>query len=242
VRISSIHPWHLLKASFQTIPLFYGALLIFSVPLSISPLFDFIVPESLHLVFGTLYYLSIWSIFSAAAILYIYCKINGREITIGQSIQLSLSKFSTLLVWRTLQMFLFIDFIPRLVLITWGIMVEDQSIEDAVRRIWNLTRGYGWQIFGSLIALRLGFRAIQGLSNGVISATFGVSIVDMSQQSSIIYLPGVVAKVFNVGLNVFLFTPFNLTFYLLIFLYLLDVERRRVRSTSTATLAAQPVE
>ncbi|MBD2056571.1 hypothetical protein H6F88_11180 [Oculatella sp. FACHB-28] len=201
------------------------------------------VPESLRSVFSTLYYLSIWSIFSSASVFYIYCKLNCQKISIQQSIRVSLNKFADLLLWKTLQVVLIYTFIiPRLSFVTWAIMIENYSLEDALRRSWNLTRGYGWQIFGSYVAFALGARAATTLSSGLIAAAFGVSLTDLSQPASITDLPSVVAKVADLGLSLFLIQPISLMFYMLIFLYLLDVERQRLSLKSPAAFTTQTVE
>lgn len=242
MRVSSIHPWYLLKSAFRSIQPFYGTLLLLSVPLSISPLFSAMVPEPLRSVFSTLYYLLIWSVFSSASILYIYCKFNHKDISIKQSIKVSLNKFADLLLWKTLQILLIIPIIPRLSFVTWAIVVENYPLEDAIRRSWNLTKGYGWQIFGSYIALGLGTEAVRTLLNRVIAAAFGASPADLSQISSITDLPGVVAQFANLGLAIFLIQPISLVFCTLIFLYLLDVEEQRLNLRSPTAFTTQTVE
>jgi hypothetical protein len=201
------------------------------------------VPETLRPVFSALYYLLIWSIFSSASVLYIYCKFNHKDISLQQSIKVSLNKFADLLLWRTLQMILIFTFIiPRLSFVTWAIVIENYPLEDALRRSWNLTKGYGWQIFGSYIALSLGAGAVRTISNRVITAAFGVSPGDLSQLSSITDLPSVVAQFANLGLAIFLIQPIGLVFSTLIFLYLLDVEEQRLNSRSPTAFTSQTVE
>jgi|GEM_PF-2553656 len=243
MRTPSIHPWPLLKASLKTIQPFYGVLLIFSLPLSVLGVFRWIVPESLFSIVGTLYYLSIWSIFSAALVLYIYRKLKGKEISVSQSIQVSIKYFPILLLWKTLSMILIlIPLIPRLYFVTWVIMVEGCSVEDAVRRSWTLTKGYGWQIFGSCMVISLGFNAVAFLSNAIVAAMFDVSLVDLSSSLSITYLPGAIARFASVGLNLFLFNPVDYAFNSLIFIYLLELKGHRLSFYSMPTFAAQKVE
>jgi hypothetical protein len=239
VRTLSLHPLRLLQDSLRLAAPIYGSLLIFYLPIAAASFLQLAMREPLFRVFSVLFYWLIGSIFSASQIIYIYQRLNGHEITIHQALQTAIKKFSPLLLWRVLQTVLVLSpCFPRLTFVTWTIMLEDSSTEEGIKRSWKLTRGHGWQIFGNLIALSLCFGVLKLLSNSIVGSIFGVSVWEVSQRSSMSYLPGLVAQGFWIGLS-FLLSPISGMFYMLIFMYLMSLEEKSINQDTGSTFRSQ---
>jgi hypothetical protein len=50
-----------------------------------------------------------------------------------------------------------------------ALVIEDRRGRDALRRSWDLVRGFGWRVFGTIIVAGL----LTGLVNGILTAPFG---------------------------------------------------------------------
>lgn len=104
----------------------------------------------------------------------------GRDMDIGDSYRYGLSRFwSIVLVGLLAALAIAAGFIllviPGLIVLTFlscsiqSLVIEDKRGREALRRSWNLARGFGWQVFGTIIVAGL----LTGLVNGVVTAPFG---------------------------------------------------------------------
>lgn len=116
----------------------------------------------------------------------------GRDMDIGESYRYGLSRFwSIVLVGLLAALAIAGGFIllviPGFIVLTFltcsiqSLVIEDKRGTEALRRSWNLVKGFGWQVFGTIIVAGL----LTGLVNGLLTAPFGDNYVGRSIASAV---------------------------------------------------------
>lgn len=104
----------------------------------------------------------------------------GRDLEIGESYRYGLSRFwSIVLVGILAALAIAGGFIllvvPGFIVLTYltctipALVIEDRRGRQALRRSWNLVRGRGWPVFGTIIVAGL----LTGIVNSLLTAPFG---------------------------------------------------------------------
>lgn len=104
----------------------------------------------------------------------------GRDLEIGESYRFGLARFwSIVLVGVLSALAIAAGFIllvvPGFIVLTHltcamsALVIEDRRGSAALRRSWDLVRGYGWPVFGTIVVAGL----ITGVVNAVLTAPFG---------------------------------------------------------------------
>lgn len=121
-----------------------------------------------------------WTVLTGAITRAAAATFLGRDMDIGDSYRYGLSRFwSIVLVGLLAALAIAAGFIllviPGLIVLTFltcsiqSLVIEDKRGREALRRSWNLVRGFGWQVFGTIIVAGL----LTGLVAGVLTAPFG---------------------------------------------------------------------
>ncbi|MBV6628016.1 MAG: hypothetical protein KI793_34710 [Rivularia sp. (in: Bacteria)] len=232
----SIKPGRLIRDSLITVIPIYRLLLVFYIPRLILYLLKFVIPNILlSNILDQLYSLSIGSIFGGAALFFSYKKINKEKTTIDQALQKAIKKFSELLLLSIILSLLFIpDFIPRLWFVLYAVMIEDYSIADAFKRSWQLTKGYGWQIFRSILIVKSILWVLIFLPSLISASTFGISVWDINRGELLTNNPAFIFnRLLTICINLFVYNPFMTMYQVLMFVRLLALEKRKLDSVAT---------
>ena len=102
-----------------------------------------------------------------------------RDLEIGESYRYGLARFwSIVLVGVLCALAIAVGFIllivPGFIVLTFlacaipALVIEDKRGREALRRSWDLVRGHGWHVFGTIIVAAL----LNGLVNGLLTAPF----------------------------------------------------------------------
>jgi hypothetical protein len=116
----------------------------------------------------------------------------GHDLEIGESYRYGLARFWSIVLIGTLSALAVVGgfillIIPGFIVLTHlvvaipGLVIEDRRGSDALRRSWNLVRGFGWPVFGTIILAGL----LTGLVNAVLTAPFGDNVAARSIAASI---------------------------------------------------------
>jgi hypothetical protein len=116
----------------------------------------------------------------------------GRDLDIGESYRYGLARFwSIVLVGVLAALAIAVGFllliVPGFIVLTFlscaipALVIEDTRGREALRRSWNLVRGYGWHVFGTIIVAAL----INGLFSNLLTAPFGDNYAARSIVSAI---------------------------------------------------------
>lgn len=104
----------------------------------------------------------------------------GHDLDIGESYQFGLARFWSIVLVGILSAlaiaggFLLL-IVPGFIVLTFlscgipALVIEDTRGREALRRSWNLVRGYGWHVFGTIIVAAL----INAVFSGLLTAPFG---------------------------------------------------------------------
>jgi len=104
----------------------------------------------------------------------------GRDLDIGESYRYGLARFWSIVLIGVLSALAIVGgfillIVPGFIVLTHlvvaipALVIEDRRGSDALRRSWNLVRGFAWPVFGTIIVAGL----LTGLVNGVLTAPFG---------------------------------------------------------------------
>ena len=104
----------------------------------------------------------------------------GRDLDVGESYRFGFARFwSIVLVAVLVGLAIAVGFllliIPGFIVLTFlccsipVLVIEDQRGRAALRRSWNLVRGHGWHVFGTIIVAAL----LNGIVSAVLTAPFG---------------------------------------------------------------------
>lgn len=104
----------------------------------------------------------------------------GRDVEIGESYRFGLSRFwsivligvlSALAIAAGLILLVVPGFIvlARLTCAMPSLVIEDRRGRRALARSWDLVRGFGWRVFGTIVVAGL----ITGIVNAILTAPFG---------------------------------------------------------------------
>lgn len=134
--------------------------------------------------FGALVFFAIavlmWTILTGAITRAAAGTFLGRDLEIGESYRYGLQRFwSIVLVGVLAALAIAVGFIllivPGFIVLTFlscaipALVIEDKRGREALRRSWDLVRGYGWHVFGTIIVAAL----INGVFSSLLEAPFG---------------------------------------------------------------------
>jgi hypothetical protein len=135
-------------------------------------------------VFGSLVFFAIsvlmWTILTGAITRAAAGTFLGRDLDIGESYRYGFERFWSIVLVGVLSAlaiaagFLLL-IVPGFIVLTFlscgipALVIEDTRGREALRRSWNLVRGYGWHVFGTIIVAAL----INGLFSSLLTAPFG---------------------------------------------------------------------
>lgn len=229
-KMGILNPKILIRDSFIYLRPIYGFLLILWFPWLILALLTFAIPKNLAIIISSLYFFSLDNLVWGGAIFFVYQKLNGEEVTLFQSLQKALEKFSSLIFARIL-LFGFILYIcPRLYFVPYLVVVENYPITDVFKRCWQITRGYGWQIFWNyLIIPTFVPNILSFLSSLITGSIFGVSVWDLNRNKYFITEPPFAFdRLLTIAIYFFLFYPFFRVYFVLMFAKILNSKKRKL--------------
>src|SRR5262245_10996430 len=134
--------------------------------------------------FGALVFFAIsvlmWTILTGAITRAAAGTFLGRDLDIGDSYRYGLARFwSIVLVGVLAALAIALGFllliVPGFIVLTFlscsipALVIEDTRGREALRRSWNLVRGQGWHVFGTIIVAAL----LNGIVSSVLTAPFG---------------------------------------------------------------------
>ncbi|HZD17797.1 MAG TPA: hypothetical protein VE669_06625, partial [Actinomycetota bacterium] len=104
----------------------------------------------------------------------------GRDLDIGESYRYGLARFWSIVLIGVLSALaiaggFILLVVPGFIVLTHltcaipVLVIEDRRGRDALRRSWDLVRGFGWPVFGTIIVAGL----LTGLVSGLLTAPFG---------------------------------------------------------------------
>src|SRR5262245_2764686 len=104
----------------------------------------------------------------------------GRDLDVGESYRFGFARFwSIVLVGVLAALAIAVGFllliVPGFIVLTFlscsipALVIEDTRGREALRRSWNLVRGQGWHVFGTIIVAAL----LNGIVSSVLTAPFG---------------------------------------------------------------------
>lgn len=104
----------------------------------------------------------------------------GRDLDIGESYRYGLARFwSIVLVGVLSALAIAVGFllliVPGFIVLTFlacaipVLVIEDRRGREALRRSWDLVRGFGWHVFGTIVVATL----LNGLVSSLLTAPFG---------------------------------------------------------------------
>ncbi|BAY43396.1 hypothetical protein SAMD00079811_09760 [Scytonema sp. HK-05] len=230
----SITPVRLLRDSLISVLPIYKSLLIFFIPSLILSLSKLVIPKILFSIIDELYFLSIGAVFFEAALFFCYKKLNQEEITISQSLQKAIENFPKILFLRIcLSPLLLILFLfPRLYFVFSLVIIKDLSTRDVFKRCWQLTKGYGWQIFWNFLTLILISNVLDFISSLISESIFGVSGELNGGELSTSDPAFVLNRLLTTAINFFVYNPLLTIYVTLMFIRLLALEKRKLGSVA----------
>lgn len=229
----SITPVRLLRDSLISVIPIYKSLLILYTPLMILSLSKFVIPELSFRVVSYLYDFLINTIFDGALIFFSYKKLNQEEVTILQSLQKAIEKFPELLFLDTLRFLVLITWFPRLYFLRSLVLIKDYSSSEVFKQCWQLTRGYGWQIFWNYLTLWFIFIVLSFIPSLISASIFDVSVWDINREElSITNSALIVNRLLILAINFFVAYPLSITYNMLMFVRLLALEKRNLSSVA----------
>lgn len=116
----------------------------------------------------------------------------GRDLEIGESYRYGLARFWSIVLIGVLSALAIVGgfillVIPGFIVLTHlavavpALVVEDERGRAALRRSWNLVRGFAWPVFGTIIVAAL----LMGVVNAVLTAPFDDNSLARSIAASI---------------------------------------------------------
>ncbi len=116
----------------------------------------------------------------------------GRDLEIGESYRYGLARFWSIVLIGFLSALaiaagFILLIIPGFIVLTYlscampALVIEGRRGTQALGRSWNLVRGFGWHVFGTIVVAGL----ITGIVNGVLTAPFGDNWAARSIMASI---------------------------------------------------------
>ena len=104
----------------------------------------------------------------------------GRDLEIGESYRFGFARFWSIVLVAVLSGLaiaggFILLIIPGFIVLTFlvcgipALVIEDKRGREALRRSWNLVRGRGWPVFGTILVAGL----ITGIASSVLTAPFG---------------------------------------------------------------------
>ena len=104
----------------------------------------------------------------------------GRDLEIGESYRYGFARFWSIVLVGVLSALaitagFILLIVPGFIVLTFlacsipALVIEGKRGREALRRSWNLVRGRGWPVFGTIIVAGL----LTGIVNGVLTAPFG---------------------------------------------------------------------
>ena len=117
----------------------------------------------------------------------------GRDLDVGESYRFGFARFwSIVLVGVLAALAIALGFllliVPGFIVLTFlscsipALVIEDTRGREALRRSWNLVRGQGWHVFGTIIVAAL----LNGIVSSLLSAPFGDDWVVQSLVGAIV--------------------------------------------------------
>ena len=133
----------------------------------------------------------------------------GRDLDIGESYRYGFDRFWSIVLVAVLSaLAIAVGFIllivPGFIVLTFlscgipALVIEDKRGREALRRSWNLVRGFGWHVFGTIIVAAL----ITGVVSGLLTAPFGDNYAARSIVSAI---ASVITMPFTALVGVFIY-------------------------------------
>lgn len=104
----------------------------------------------------------------------------GHDLEIGESYRFGLARFWSIVLVGVLSALaiaggFILLIVPGFIVLTFltcavqALVIEGRRGREALRRSWNLVRGFGWKVFGTIIVAGL----LSGLVNGLLTTPFG---------------------------------------------------------------------
>ena len=104
----------------------------------------------------------------------------GRDLEIAESYRYGFARFWSIVLVGVLSALaiaggFILLIIPGFIVLTFlacgipALVIEDKRGREALRRSWNLVRGFGWHVFGTIIVAAL----LNGLVSSLLTAPFG---------------------------------------------------------------------
>lgn len=234
-----ITPKRLIQDSLISAIPIYGSLLVFRIPSLIFSLLQFVITEISYDVITLAYTFSIGTILYGAAVFFSYKKLNQEEITISQSLEKANEKFLELILLLITNGFLlFFPFsftsiwFPRLYFASFLVMNNGYSTADAFKRSWQLTKGYGWQIFWNVLSLVLIGLVLRFLPSLISASIFGVSVWDINRGESSTTDAGILNRLLTITIFSLIYAPLQIIYLILMFMRLLALEKRKLGSSA----------
>ena len=133
----------------------------------------------------------------------------GRDLDIGESYRYGLARFWSIVLIAVLSALaitagFILLIVPGFIVLTFlscgipALVIEDKRGREALRRSWNLVRGYGWHVFGTIIVAAL----IAGVFSGLLTAPFGGNY---AARSIVTAIASVVTMPFTALVGVFIY-------------------------------------
>lgn len=178
IRQKRIEIIRLLKDSIGYSSSVYGRILVLFVPsLVISVLIGLSIAEGSA---GTSFllllvsYTCVLPLIGGASIFYVHQNLTQQGVTVADSMQKAIERFSQLALASVLFIATFLAgslclIVPgiylsvRLSFIIYAVIIENRSATDSFARSWMLTKGYWWQIFWALAAVTFPLAIVSGL-------------------------------------------------------------------------------
>jgi len=226
-KMGILNPKILIRDSFVYMRQIYGFLLIFSIPRLTVILLVLFIPLKSWRIINLLYFFSIDNLVWGVANFFVYQKLNGEEVTLFKSLQKALEKFSFLIFARILLFGLGLYICPRLYFVPYIVVTKNYPITDVFKQCWQLTRGYGWQIFWNyLIINTLVPDVLSFLSSLITASIFGVSVWGLNANKYLITEPAFTFdRLLTITIYFFLFFPLFRVYLLLIFVKILNAKK-----------------
>ena len=131
------------------------------------------------LVFGIIAIL-MWTVLAGAITRAAAGTFLGRDLEIGESYRYGLARFWSIVLIGVLSALAIVGgfillIVPGFIVLAHltcvipALAIEDRRGREALRRSWDLVRGFGWPVFWTIIVAGL----LTGLVNGIVTAPFG---------------------------------------------------------------------
>ena len=140
-----------------------------------------------------------WSVLTGAITRAAAGTFLGRDLQIEESYRFGLARLGSillvgLLVALAVMAGLILLVIPGIIVLTRlsssiaALVIEDERGREALRRSWNLVKGFGWRVFGALLFSSV----LSGLVSSLLTLPFGRSVIGRAigqTVASVITLP-----------------------------------------------------